>query len=117
EPDDLDVLTLFRQETYARRLLTREEQQALGQHVAEARCLAEVAGTAGRYAYWTRAVPPELDDCLAELCSAWPLVLRALPGLPMTPAAWRAALVALSLRGVDDERVAAIEQEMRAPGT
>ncbi len=115
ETCDLDSIALYRHELAAVRVLTLEEQRVLGQWIADARYLAEKSASAPVHTDWSRAAEVLLDNCVLDLREAWPLVLRALLEEPGSAAEWRAALVALGLRGVGDEQVAKIATVMRLP--
>ena len=115
ETCDLDSMALYRHEVAAVRVLTLEEQRILGQWIADARYLAEKAASAPVHTDWTQAAEVLLDACVLDLQKTWPLVVRALPKEPGSAAEWRAALVALGLRGVRDEEVAKIATALGRP--
>ncbi len=115
ETCDLESIALYRHELAAVRVLTLEEQRVLGQWIADARYLAEKSASAPVHTDWTRAAEVLLDNCVLDLREVWPLVLRALLEEPGSAAEWRAALVALGLRGVRDEQVAKIATAPRRP--
>ena len=101
----VDALQLYWHELSALRLLSHEEQYALGLWIADGRYLAEL--TAAPHG---RAVPaPEaLDRCLAELRACWDTVIGALPARPGSATGWRAALTSLGFGGVGDEVAARV---------
>lgn len=102
----VDTFLLYRNETYALRLLSPDEQRALGRWIADGRALSALPANSGQATPAGATAPAHslLDGIMNDVTICWPAVTHVLaPRRPSSAAGWRAALVELSVAGANED--------------
>ena len=115
-PSVTEPLQLYLHELTFVRLLTHDEHRLLGQWVADGHLLSTTLGPSYAPLKDKMTTDELLDRLLADLAQCWNTVGTALQSQPCSAAAWRAALVTLGVRGVDDEHLDRVAMALGVDG-